>query len=147
MPYMFRRWFIRLLVLLPIVLCIIGWGWSSTHTGWIRYSYGTNTFNANWIGCGTRKGFIFFQNGIDSPVRFRAGWHCGAESDKATESSFVPSTGFYGFDHSVSLHTQFLFLPYWFLVLIFSGLLWLIWRRTRPKPKGGAFPVEVQRKA
>lgn len=32
-------------------------------------------------------------------------------------------------------------IPLWFPTLLSSGLLWLAWRKTRPKPRG--FPVEV----
>jgi len=38
-------------------------------------------------------------------------------------------------------------IPFWFPILIFSVVLFLVWRKTRPKIKaGGAFPVEVVEK-
>ena len=61
--------------------------------------------------------------------------------------------------HDPGWHTDFLWfsfsrvgydefelaVPYWFLILIFSAVLFFVWRKTRPKlnPKM-AFPVEVK---
>ena|ERR1035437_5949076 len=32
-------------------------------------------------------------------------------------------------------------VPFWFLTAFTTALLWLVWRKTRPKPRG--FPVEL----
>ena len=33
-------------------------------------------------------------------------------------------------------------IPLWFPTLLFALLLWFVWRKTKAKPVGGAFPVE-----
>ena len=34
------------------------------------------------------------------------------------------------------------FMPLWFPTTLSAGLLWLVWRKTRPKYTGKGFPVE-----
>ena len=38
-------------------------------------------------------------------------------------------------------------MPLWFPTLLSALVLWFVWRKTRAKPIGGAFPVEVTAKA
>ena len=40
-------------------------------------------------------------------------------------------------------HMWVLFIPLWFPTFLCLLLLWFVWRKTRAKPVGGAFPVEV----
>jgi hypothetical protein len=39
-------------------------------------------------------------------------------------------------------------VPYWFLILVFAGVLWFVWRKTRVRPEEArGFPVEAAKKA
>ena len=33
--------------------------------------------------------------------------------------------------------------PWWFLILVFSAILYVVWRKTRPRGTGRAFPVTL----
>jgi len=37
-------------------------------------------------------------------------------------------------------------IPFWFPTALSAGLLWFVWRKTRPKADGRAFPVELAAK-
>jgi hypothetical protein len=41
------------------------------------------------------------------------------------------------------LETTWLCVPLWFPTILSAGLLWLVWRKTRPKYTGKGFPVET----
>jgi hypothetical protein len=134
-----RRWIIRSFFMLPIVLCIIGWGWSSTHWGWAGYTCADHV-----VRCGTFYGVVYVSSDkLRQPTP--NGW-----------SSFyrhVPETRFWSRNDSViffgfgcywgpdgcSVH-----VPYLFPLFVFSLVLMYVWRITRPKPNPvTAFPVEM----
>src|ERR1035437_7518200 len=50
---MVRRWIIRIIFMLPILLCMAGWGWSGTHSLWIRYSH-----DGRGVECESRWGVV-----------------------------------------------------------------------------------------
>ena len=144
---MIRRWIIRCCFILPILLCVAGWAWSVTHDSWVEcHGYGEtwDTFTA--IICGTRAGCVYAQQWGGS--RGSVG-----EWDAATEEipfEMVPAGSprkplFLGFglgpDREVDL--WYLRIPYWFLVVTFSTVLFLVWRKTKPPATTPAFPVEV----
>jgi hypothetical protein len=41
---------------------------------------------------------------------------------------------------------HYIMIPLWFPPLLSALLLWLVWRKTRPKSSGKGFPVEVGEK-
>ena len=136
-----RRWIIRSIFMLPILLCIVGWEWSATHSFGMLYSHYDYFFCCNtYWGCvsATYQRFdLTSQPGA---------WDFAINS---TDHHFLWASAnfthqFLGFAYKVEPHLYTLVAPYWFLILVFSGVLWIVWRRTRPKPKGGAFPVEVK---
>ena len=66
------------------------------------------------------------------------------------ELPFIDPKGYelLGFDLRYSdwgkgLRSFYLAIPLWFPTLLSAALLWLVWRKTRPKVKGRAFPVEL----
>ena len=132
-----RRWIIRSIFMVPLLLCIVGWGWSANHGGRIAYCYGNKaiTYGTEW-GC-FEIGYM-----LRSPSD---GWHCGA-SELAPH--FLPPHSILGFVSSsyAVMDWHVMLLPYWFLILVFSSVLFFVWCKTQTKPKGGAFPVEVASK-
>ena len=133
-----RRWFIRSLFMVPILLCIVGWGWSVTHSTWVGYH--TNHY---LLFAETETGGVGLRGTIiESEVT--NGWtfeNNSQDERHLLNPEYISSLGFF-VRHFGSV--TILVVPYWFLILVFSGLLWLVWRRTPPKPTGGAFPVEVE---
>jgi hypothetical protein len=64
-----RRWFIRSIFMLPILLCIVGWGWSVGHTdeGWYCHE-------GYWVCCRTSSGFVNVLGGPPSELSETEGW-------------------------------------------------------------------------
>ena len=133
-----RRWFIRICFMLPILLCVVGWVWGATRFAHIMYVH-----SGHWVACGPSSGFVnvaFGQN-----PRKSDGW----------EWSVIPQSARFGpggtpyflgfsFRHILAsdMYMYMFGVPYWFLLIIFSAVLFVVWRKTgKPKP-GRAFPVE-----
>ena len=76
-----RRWFIRILFMLPVLLCVVGWGWSGTHDTSVAYRYGGRD-----VCLGTWKGILSISWGVsyDSP-----GWE--AYNEPLNPPEFWPS--------------------------------------------------------
>jgi hypothetical protein len=144
---MFRRWLIRTFFLLPILLCVAGWLWSGFYASWLSYSQ-----DGKYVECIPLSGVLVLEWGWDSRPRDR--WQSEAFQQARTQlwqSRFwlqprqgagIPAyvLGF-SFDHRA--HWYCVAIPFWFLILAFSALFFLIYRKTRPKPSPDtAFPVE-----
>jgi hypothetical protein len=144
---MLRRWIIRAVFMLPILLCVGGWAVSTKYSAQINYSYGGYR-----TGCGMLGGVVNLDRGVwpnsevgwsydGFPVKFRL-----------IEPSHLKAPAFLGFkyDHidgpfiGEPFELKIVFVPFWFLIVVFSAALLVVWRKTRPKinPKM-AFPVEV----
>ena len=144
---MFRRWFIRICFMLPILVCVGGWGWSSTHVTGVAYgnghagvAFGTGagTLRIVWIGGLATPGWRL----INEPLNPPEFWPAKSASD---DPQFL---GFYYryFKQSPDLHFYFFFVPYWALIVVCGGVFAWVWRKTgKPKP-GRAFPVELAAK-
>jgi len=132
-----RRWVIRLIFILPILLCLGGWGWSFTHNGRIEMGRG-----GIWGSCGTIWGSVTIQYDHYAPP---IGLQCDVYRESEAHLLLHPDIGFLGFGYSGPPYgPHALFMPYWFLILVFSSVLFIVWRRTRPKVNPAtAFPVEM----
>jgi len=132
-----RRWFIRGLFMLPILLCIVGWGWSRTHWVWILYC-----LRGNFVGCDTFWGCIGLGYG---KTDFSNGWYLGREPTTAGSHFWPPPNAapqsFYGFGCEWTAISHTVYMPCWFPIFLSSLALFFAWRRTRPKTIGEAFPV------
>jgi len=144
--------------MLPILLCVVGWGWSSVHFGRLTHAH-----------AGAAVEFTTYSGSFDvrwGDTERYEGWRCATVP---IEFEFVPSdfwtcdfqrfssANFYQFSY-LGFYSQMigggaypypmrvLGVPYWFLIVVFSALLYVVWRKTRSKanPKS-AFPVEVER--
>ena len=142
---MVKRWIIRSIFMLPILLCVGGWGWSFGHWNTLEVAAGKlhrlgleNAYGCLWVH--------YFGGGLSSGF-----WWVGHGSIDSVERCIVPrwKSCFLGFSYwheplgwRMPIHWQVM-VPYWFLILVFAGLLYFVWRKTgKPKP-AGAFPVEV----
>ena len=152
-PYhdaMTRRWLIRCLFLLPILLCLAGYAWSVVHNGWLVWNHAGDTFELT-----TGSGVIqleWMESGAGA-----AGWHAWSyavppsfyfSDARAPGSSFLSFRFYYRVPSTfpgAPTYQSALQVPYWFLLLLFSALFYLVWRKTPPtlNPKS-AFPIEVR---
>ena len=140
-----RRWIIRATFLLPILLCLAGWLWSSTHEMGVAYGYEDRN-----VYLWTRAGALNFQLTVGVSA---SGWLWLNEPLNSPE--FWPSktasyaTSFLGFsylwsDWSQRPYARFFAVPYWFLLVVSGGVFACVWRKTRRKPDSKtAFPIEV----
>ena len=136
-----RRWFIRSFFILPILLCFVGWGWSVGHrTSVIR------TFGSHLITFETETGYVSVEDEAfpDTGTRWL---HATVEVEPniyelrgiVPPQHVICELGYFG-----QADLRIIYVPYWFLIVLLSSVLFLVWRRTHPKPKGGAFPVDVK---
>jgi hypothetical protein len=139
---MLRRWLIRALFILPILLCVVGWVWSGTHFSWTKYSH-----EGSYVACTASRGVIcvkFDGRGTSN------GWACGVDSRDAHfwPVDYPDSRSYLGFRFAcfdeMARYDYLFAVPFWFLIIVSSAVLFFVWRKTRPKinPKT-AFPVEV----
>ena len=150
---MVRRWIIRGLFMLPVLLCVGGWVWSGFYQAGIWYWHAEKGLAVctesgivevdvgTWNGKLTGRHYYVdrYPNArlypLDSHHRF-LGFGCyQLDTDVGIDKS--PSPLLWGVS-----------IPYWFLVFISAVLLWLVWRKTRPKPDPRtAFPVELAKRS
>ena len=138
-----RRWFIRCLFMLPILLCVGGWAWGRMYNGYVRF-----THDGSWIGCVQSDGVIGV--GVGGRFGLPNGWNHEVALRDGLRHFWRPwpDPAFLGF--RISHHPQdmggwyCLSLPYWFLIIVFSLVLFFVWRKTRPKLNPAtAFPMEM----
>jgi len=148
---MTRRWLIRAVFLLPLLLCLAGWALSITHVASLTYTHAYTVFN-----CNTIHGALWFRRDRNPPPldawATPDGWQaeCFAYTSKGQfwprSEPGSPWPACLGFTCEVSTDHFAVQIPYWFLIPIASLLLFVAWRKTAPKKPGGAFPVETTAK-
>jgi len=136
---MLRRWLIRVPCLLALAFVVGVWVASyfgalvvASYPGgricWAGFAQGLVQIDEQW----NRPAPTDF-------VRFNFYHHQTAE-----DLYFDPTTlGFYLGQESGMTDTFALGFPLWLPALLLAGLNWFVWRKTRAKRVGGAFPVEV----
>ena len=137
-----RRWIIRVIFMLPILLCVVGWVWSSTHNGVIDFSR-----DGRGIELASSYGAVTGVLDLDAE-KWHDGWYRTVRPIPGVH--FWPE-GTFGLRSFLGLtyfsnkagSNFYIDVPYWFLILIFSAPLFFVWRKTRPLVKGRAFPVEA----
>ncbi len=130
--------------MLPILLCIVGWGSSIP-----LHSSVMHTHAGYYIFCDTIWGIVNIGWGTNPTVHDPDGWM--AVSDPAESTVFLNlDHGVLGFgygQHSTihdgrSFRWAMLSIPYWFLLMLAVLGEVLVWRKTRPKANPAtAFPV------
>ena len=136
---MIRRWLIRSLFMLTVLQCMAGWLWSTNHCFLIYRRHGNIL-----IIFGMQWGRIFLIHGQD-PMPGPVGWHWGVEQ-LGRHWDFDSIVGYYnflGFSFGWLSDYVGIDVPYWFLILVFAGVLWFVWRKSRGRPETQrGFPVE-----
>jgi len=136
---MLRRWLIRSIFMLSILLCVVGWGWS----GWYGFLWSDVGLHRH-IDCGTQSGDVFvriwWRGTLSLPDR---GSVCFANS----YGRLWPIRGprYYRSDGAPG-RTDELYIPYWVILVPSVLLLIFFWRATRPRKPAGAFPVVMAAK-
>jgi hypothetical protein len=137
---MVKRWIIRGLFMLPLLIVVVGWGWSSRHSGSIEYAH-----HGQYVRCGTEWGGVFIVSG--NRTRNTDGWEFSTirlRSFDLLPPRFTVVYYFLGFGlHSPIGTAEKLLVPYWFLLLLIGTILFLVWRKTRPTIHR-AFQVEIR---
>ena len=142
---MFRHWLMRFCFILPLLLCVGGWWWSGTRYGHLEFAH-----NNHRVQLETGWGVIdvnFVQ--FTGAIHLTDGWQMGIwPQDEAhfwtlgTEHYFM-GFGFIRYAGERDAFGYMFAMPYWFLFVVFSAILFFVWRKTgEPKP-GRAFPVEM----
>lgn len=139
---MLKRWIIRCLFMLPVLLLAGGWLWSGTHHGNIAYVH-----DGRAVVCDSRQGVL--DAVLGRGLLLRNGWDGGV--DPLDPARYWPQSrphswlGF-GVEHvrSPRWDGYFVSVPYWFLLPASAGACFLVWRKTRPNMNpANAFPVDV----
>ncbi len=148
--------------MLPILLCVVGWGWSGMQATTFYYS-----LDGRWMACGHGQGVVYVQLAWDGRIpvgrRIPVGWLCLVSpvnpirfwpTDQHNLNDYNLLGFYYCHNHYVSSYeytpeasrasSYSLGVPYWFLIAVFSWVLFIVWRKTRPKlHPPSAFPVEI----
>ena len=143
---MVRRWLIRSLFMLPLLLCVCGWAWSLTHFGRVFCR-----IHGHQMQLGTVGGEVMVLD-IQSEPPWHDGWGGVAESQSYLGfwpafnpgHPIVPGLGWnhYTQPKPASLDVYEIYIPYWLLIPPFLTLLFAIWRMPRRRIVIHAFPME-----
>jgi hypothetical protein len=139
---MFKRWLIRSVFMLPLLLCVAGWGWSVRHLAhvWLDYHEAATFLSTRWgkvqLAWNPKYGDLEPPVGFDSwPVEAHL-----LEPDNGRH--YTVDFSFPGFRYTSEDGTA-VDVSYWLLILLFSVALVFVWRKTCKPIELRAFPVEV----
>ena len=134
---MVKRWGIRSVFLLPLLLCLAGWG--TSYYWWIQY------VQTGRPSCTVESfhGALVFER---EAAELTGGFKCGRITPEMVEME-DPVFRFLGFgfllhDTPDLADMRIIEVPYWFLVLVPAICFFVAWRKTRARndPRT-AFPV------
>ena len=135
---MIKRWLFRSFFIGLLVLCVGAWvisrWWTSEFT-YLGTSYDGATLADGRIGFGQNH----------SPSTFRTGWHQDFRPNVRgywSVSDLSPNLHGLGFSCYHDSGRWDIIIPLWLPTLLLAGLNWFVWRKTKPKPVGRAFPIE-----
>ena len=127
-----KRWLIRGLALTVLTLCVVAWVGS--------YWSSIALYNKDFEITLSRGRVLCALDGpsattdLEMRVKDSYDW---SEWDRRVD------VWFFGFTADYRAEVIQWTIPLWFPTLLAALVLWLVWRKTRAKPVGGAFPVEV----
>jgi hypothetical protein len=137
---MVRRWVIRGICAALLALCMAAWVGSYWRAVRVVRFDNMDMFYGVEVNWGRIHGFRMLSTGpslprwVVSQVPPKQGW---AAADAGANFHGL------GFAFRNNPMSGFVMIPLWFPALVSAGLLWLVWRRTRPKYDGRGFPVET----
>ena len=133
-----KRWLIRSLFLLPLV-CVVA--------AWVGSYFATFSFDKWFEGrerhMGAVQGLIHLEEGSndglpDTPLQIHV-----YSGKKITDSVAIGAKfGFYAGKFPFTRDSFMIVFPLWLPTLLLAAVNWIVWRKTRAKPIGKAFPVE-----
>ena len=137
---MIRRWFIRGLALTLLALCVVAWVGSYWRGAYLMHD-----------GRGWQQRAILARGGIGLGILrvsgpFHSQWLRGTmaiEPDFGWGLDKDDVFGWTGFHFVYRWADKTIVIPLWFPTLLSALLLWFVWRKTRAKQTGRAFPVQV----
>ena len=139
---MFRRWLIRS-IFVVLCMCMAGvWAVSYAYVGGVRIPIESPSVRLN-----AALGSFYFWAEDHSTGGSDWVFHAndpGLTDALQREYQTSPHLGGFAYRY-LSWPDRYLLmviLPLWFPTLLSALLLYLVWRKTRAKPIGGAFPVE-----
>jgi hypothetical protein len=139
---MIRRWLIRSVALTLLTLCVVAWvgsDWRRVRIDYRRTLWQTVEVMSGKIG--------YFQT---TSTRSFVGWRLTIGPAGPMEWDGWNSVAAYpglGFHVAPNKKGWAILAPLWLPSLLCAVLLWLVWRKTRPKYNGKGFPVEPTPKA
>lgn len=138
---MIRRWLIRLPFLLALAFVVGAWVMSY----FAGFTYFWNLGGRCWqLGSAQGLGYVSVaRSEFSNHFEFGRGdssthWF-GGHPTLGFSIESGDGIGIHNLGGSDSLGVIF---PLWLPTLVLSGLTWFVWRKTRPKQVGRAFPVE-----
>jgi len=149
---MLKRWLLRILFLLPILLSAAGWVESYGHQDACNYFTPEHDYYVESKGGCVHVGCFTAATIFDPAI---LGWHHFRGPLPETDRDILLPDGYYGerlfwgfgcaYRHPIiGLYDTFLCVPYYFLLLLSTLAALLVWRKTRPRPILRAFPIEVK---
>lgn len=146
---MTKRWIIRIFFIALLTLCVVAWVGSYFRSVGIAFN-GSHRFSSVDVDCGEVHLYDFA--GLKTVVLTSLPFYSGPASPDAVRNWLRTMTyhhlGFgvspYHDVHVVGRKINWgdAMFPLWFPSLLCTLLLWFVWRKTKPKPIGRAFPVE-----
>ena len=148
---MIRRWLIRAPFVAFAMICVGLWAASYWRAGLLYCMWEDNAVTA---ACGSGRAVVHAEGyGYDlhPPVR----WYMRIRETKYIvwqRFDDAAKYAIFGFSFArggqeFHVHNWFITIPLWFPTFLTGLVLWLIWRKTRRKYNGKAFPVEATAKA
>ena len=140
-----KRWLLRGSLIVPILICLVGWAWSYGHSDALGYVTATEAT----VAVGTDRGSLgiaLVKPGLYRPAA--RSWHFRHNVLPASERRILvvgTLCGFYWQTRTIpgGGTMREAAVPYYALLLPLGAALVLVWRRTRPPRPGRAFPVEM----
>ena len=141
-----KRWIIRSFFISLLVFCVGAWVGSYSQYACVQY---IGTSNALFFG--GECGWLWFGNYGSRPIG-SSPWdfaHLRASQVRTRQQYLSTDWHRAGFawKSNSKLREFTAWIPLWFTTLLALLLLLLVWRKTRPKMAGRAFPVEPAAKS
>ena len=141
---MMLRWLIRSLFIAFAVICVVVW--ASSYWRGVDFVFSGNSHNLMGYGHG-RAYLLSIKNSAPQPFY----WDIRVQNTSGPTDWRMENReadyAFFGFSFLHRSQWSFITIPLYFPTLLSALLLWLVWRKTRAKPIGGAFPVEPTAKS
>jgi hypothetical protein len=133
-----RRWFIRSLVAIPFLVCVVAWAVSEWHWCGPGYHNGRRSSWDLWLNRGAISLWKFRDNEIE---HWEWLWSPAVRLPDFRNDSIYELCGF-AIGKNTGGYTSFVMVvPLWFPTLASAIVLLWTWRKTGTKAAGGAFPM------